>query len=63
MSSFSCPQCKASLIDTPIGYITECEHYPLDDGARARAIAYLKHLMVEHTVMLEELLRNGRTGK
>jgi len=30
MSSFHCPICQTALIDTPNGYITECEHYPID---------------------------------
>ena len=59
MSSFSCPHCKASLIDTPIGYITECEHYPLDKGGRAKAIGYLTHMIKTHQEMLEDLRNNG----
>lgn len=30
MSSFNCEKCGTPIIDTPRGYITECEHYPLD---------------------------------
>ena len=30
MSSFDCEKCGAPIIDTPKGYVTECEHYPLD---------------------------------
>ena len=30
MSSFYCEKCNALIQDTPRGYITECEHYPLD---------------------------------
>ena len=30
MSSFYCEWCKAEIVDTPQGYVTECEHYPLD---------------------------------
>lgn len=28
MSSFICEHCGKSIIDTPLGYATECEHYP-----------------------------------
>ena len=30
MSSFYCEKCGTNIIDTPSGYITGCEHYPLD---------------------------------
>ena len=30
MSSFYCEWCNAEIVDTPQGYVTECEHYPLD---------------------------------
>jgi len=29
MSSFNCEHCGTAIIDTPDGYVTECEHYPL----------------------------------
>lgn len=31
MSSFICEYCGAEILDTPNGYITECEHYPLEN--------------------------------
>lgn len=30
MSSFVCEHCGAEIIDTPRGYISGCEHYPLE---------------------------------
>ena len=30
MSSFICEKCGAEILDTPDGYITECEHYPME---------------------------------
>lgn len=30
MSSFVCDKCGAECVDTPIGYVTGCEHYPAD---------------------------------
>lgn len=30
MSSFICEKCGAEILDTPNGYITECEHYPME---------------------------------
>jgi len=28
MSSFICKKCGAEIIDSPNGYLTECEHWP-----------------------------------
>lgn len=28
MSSFICEYCEAEIVDSPEGYVTECEHYP-----------------------------------
>lgn len=28
MSSFQCQECGAAIIDSPLGYITSCQHYP-----------------------------------
>ena len=30
MSNFNCEQCKQLILDTRQGYVTECEHYPLE---------------------------------
>jgi hypothetical protein len=30
MSSFICGTCGKPCIDSPIGYVTGCEHYPPD---------------------------------
>ena len=30
MSSFNCEHCNTPILDTEHGYITECEHYPLE---------------------------------
>lgn len=30
MSSFKCEKCGKEIIDSPQGYVTECEHYPLE---------------------------------
>lgn len=29
MSSFYCPKCQKLIQDTPRGYITGCEHFPI----------------------------------
>lgn len=31
MSSFQCPECGKNIIDTLNGYVTGCEHYPIED--------------------------------
>lgn len=30
MSSFFCPHCAAPITDSPRGYVTGCEHYPVE---------------------------------
>ena len=30
MSSFYCPKCNKPILDTPKGYIGECEHYKIN---------------------------------
>ena len=30
MSSFICEKCGKPILDTPHGYITGCEHYPVE---------------------------------
>ena len=29
MSNFICKKCGTMIQDTPNGYVTECEHYPI----------------------------------
>lgn len=31
MSSFTCPHCNTVILDSTTGYITGCEHYPIED--------------------------------
>ena len=54
MNSFFCEHCGAHILDTPIGYITGCKHYPLP---LARDHSTLKQLLTEAI----ELLRNEQT--
>ena len=30
MSNFACEKCGAMIYDSPKGYVTYCEHYPLE---------------------------------
>lgn len=41
MSSFFCPHCGKSIIDTPNGYVTGCEHYPLE--TKNKSVKDCKH--------------------
>lgn len=34
MSNFNCEKCGTALLDTPQGYITECEHYPFEGNSK-----------------------------
>jgi len=46
MSNFTCEVCGAPIIDSPLGYITECIHYPLDpeDAELSKADAIYEEL-------------------
>ena len=34
MSNFICEKCGKEIIDSPDGYVTGCEHYPVSDLVR-----------------------------
>ena len=36
MSNFSCEKCGTNCYDTPYGYVTGCEHYPIEKKTRKR---------------------------
>lgn len=59
MSSFLCSHCKEAIIDTPIGYITECEHYPLSIKGKAIAISYCNTRIKEFKRFKELLSDNN----
>ena len=31
MSNFACEHCGANICDSPHGYVTGCEHYPMEE--------------------------------
>lgn len=35
MSNFACEHCQAIIQDSPDGFVTGCEHYPLDSQVMA----------------------------
>ena len=47
MSSFNCDKCQAMCTDTECGYVTGCEHYPVNS----------KHLRQWYLFRLEEVLK------
>jgi len=49
MSSFTCEYCGTDIIDTDAGYITGCEHYPIEKPVehRHRRTSFLE-LLIEH---------------
>lgn len=44
MSSFLCEQCGAAILDSPHGYTTGCEHYPLEQRRKVSSSPYAKKL-------------------
>ncbi len=49
MSSFYCEKCNKAIIDTPVGYITGCKHYPLS----------LKIERLKQEMMMEEAISSA----
>lgn len=37
MSNFNCGYCGTPILDSQEGYITECEHYPIDTPYKKKA--------------------------
>lgn len=37
MSNFICDKCGVTIIDTPAGYVTSCEHYKAEDVNKLRS--------------------------
>ena len=33
MSNYKCAECGADIIDSPAGYITGCEHWPIENNS------------------------------
>ena len=53
MSSFTCGDCGAHILDTPLGYATACEHYP------ASTLAPGTHVRGNHVV---RIMLDGRVN-
>jgi len=45
MSSFYCPTCGKSIIDSPKGYISGCKHYKIDKDTKNHSTSYSDTLM------------------
>lgn len=61
MSNFMCEKCGAAILDSPHGYTTACEHYPLDTIYRRKEanMGYIKSPTVKvskiiHRITFEE---------
>jgi hypothetical protein len=61
MSNFACPVCGAASIDSPTGYVTGCEHYPirkLIDDRRA-----FREALAADLEKLKRIPANGSPGR
>lgn len=48
MSSFTCEKCQTDIIDTEHGYISGCDHYPLEASNKMRkGLSGLQELFLE----------------
>jgi len=53
MSSFFCTECSEPIIDTPIGYVTACEHHPLS------SFRVGQHVIVGDTEWIVDKIEDG----
>lgn len=53
MSNFQCEKCGANIIDGPNGYVTGCEHYPIEKNDKVKELDVKdcpeRHLMADGT--------------
>ena len=61
MSCFNCEHCGAVLVDTPVGYITECPHYMLSEKELRIALSYCHKKWNESLDKIDSIL-NARQG-
>jgi len=50
MSGFNCEHCGVECIDTSHGYITGCEHYPIETKKHSYRRTSFLELLQEHQV-------------
>ena len=66
MSNFTCPHCGKDIIDSPRGYITGCEHYPIDHGPQKQPSSVRKIMAETAAVrrdlwpLVEQIIADGR---
>jgi len=58
MSSFTCNKCGETIIDTPRGYTTGCQHYPLERQKKV----HIEPLTEEQKEKVYELARRLAYG-
>lgn len=56
MSSFKCEICGIEIIDTVYGYVTECEHYPLEKKIKKKKKKKIKKEFANY----ESIINSGR---
>jgi len=65
MSNFTCEHCGANICDSPHGYVTGCEHYPMaeiiDSSHYARDDLYYNHIHLKPGPTVRVVYK--RTGK
>ena len=50
MSSFYCEQCGTLIVDTEHGYITKCEHYPIEIEEHPERRTHFLELLQEYQI-------------
>lgn len=46
MSHFKCTECETDIIDSPAGFLTECEHWTFEELTEAKK-EYLEEMFFE----------------
>lgn len=53
MSSFFCSKCEKEIVDSPVGYVTFCEHYPPPDEKKDKCVEDIKQVFNKMGIKLD----------
>ncbi len=62
MSNFQCSQCGTALIDSPTGYVTGCEHHPIEKPMAKSGIDQMVERLQGRRKSLLRRLKNGKSS-
>ena len=56
MSNFTCEKCNKDIIDSESGYVTGCEHYPVEQKLFGKVVNLSNSYTVPYDVIEKERL-------